>query len=80
MGSLTSMMNDLYDDYVYFCKILNIKPVGLYNGGKKSFLVHEDELLEQIKFKSKEDFYAVLRKAENRDKKIQEILDDTMGL
>jgi hypothetical protein len=79
MGSLTSMINDLYDDYVYFCKTLNVESVGMHDN-KISFLIHEYQLLEKIGFKTKEDFYEVLRKAENRDKKIKEILDDKMHM
>jgi hypothetical protein len=72
MGSILSSIYDDYDDYEHFCNTLKVEPVSIY-----SFHKHESDLLKQIGFKSKEDFYDVLRKSENRDKKIQEILNDT---
>ena len=59
MGSLTSMINDLYDDYVYFCKTLNVESVGMHVGmhdNKITFLLHEYQLLEKIVCKKKEYF------------------------
>lgn len=76
MGSIISAINDDYDDYESFCKLIGVKPVSIYN----HFYIHEKELLNNLGFKRLEDYYATLRKAEERDKKIDDILNDKMGM
>jgi FMN phosphatase YigB (HAD superfamily) len=72
MGSLISAIYDDYDDYEYFCKLLKVKSVNIHNG----FYEHQAELLKDLGFKHLSDYYAALRKAEDRDKKINSILGD----
>ena len=76
MGSIISAINDDYDDYESFCKLIGVKPVSIYN----HFYIHEKELLNNLGFKRLDDYYATLRKAEERDKKIDDILNDKMGM
>jgi hypothetical protein len=77
MGSSISAIYDDYDDYEYFCKTLGVEIISI-NGNSKysSFYVHEQELLDNLGFKHLSDYYAALRKAENRDKQIDNILND----
>jgi len=77
MGSSISAIYDDYDDYEAFCKTLGIESLG-FNGNSKfsSFYAHEDFLLKELGFKHIRDYYAALRKAEHRDKQINDILDD----
>lgn len=70
MSDGISNMYDNYDDYKYICKVNNIKPVGVYDG----FYEHEDKILEGLGFKTKYKYFDYLRKAEERDRKINKIL------
>ena len=63
-------MYDDYDDYEAICMSHNIKPVDI----NENFHKHEDEILRKIGFDSKYEYYDSLRKAENRNKKINDIL------
>ena len=76
MGSSISAIYDDYDDYEHFCKHLGVETV--YLGSKrngKSFYDHQRELLQELGFNHIMDYYAMLRKAEERDKRIDEILE-----
>jgi hypothetical protein len=68
MGDSRSKYYDDLDDYNHFCKILGVKT-------KDDFYKHERLLLEELGFKNKYDYYASLRKAEVRDKKIDSIIN-----
>lgn len=68
MGDSRSAYYDDLDDYNHFCKTLGVKT-------KDDFYEHERLLLEELGFKSKYDYYASLRKAEVREKKIDSIIN-----
>ena len=68
MGDSRSAYYDDLDDYNHFCKTLGDKT-------KDDFYEHERLLLEELGFKSKYDYYASLRKAEVREKKIDSIIN-----
>jgi hypothetical protein len=68
MGDSRSAYYDDLDDYNHFCKTLGVKT-------KDGFYEHERLLLEELGFKSKYDYYASLRKAEVREKKIDSIIN-----
>ena len=68
MGDSRTKYYDDWDDYRDFCDSLKIQP-------KDDFYGHERLLLEELGFKSKYDYYASLRKAEVRDKKIDSIIN-----
>jgi len=72
MGSSISAIYDDYDDYEYFCKVLKVDTRSIYG----DFYEHQAELLKDLGFKHLSDYYAALRKAEDRDKKIDSILGD----
>jgi len=72
MGSIISKINDDYDDYKYFCKILKVESMNCVGG----FYEHQKELLNQLGFKCIEDYYAMLSKAKNRENNINDILND----
>jgi hypothetical protein len=72
MGSSISRIYDDYDDYEHFCKRIGVKPVDIYD----SFYKHETELLNNLGYKNLHDYYEVIRKAESRNKKIDEILGE----
>jgi hypothetical protein len=67
MGSSASKYYDDWDDYKFFCKKLGVQT-------KDDFYEHESQLLEELGFKNKYDYYASLRVAEARDKKIDLII------
>ena len=69
-------MYDDHDDYKHFCKDIGVEPLGIYSSGGKSFYEHEKELLEQLGFKYLHDYYYAMRKAEERDKQIDSIIND----
>ncbi len=71
-----SAIYDDYDDYEYFCKVLNIEPVEIRSSKGESFYDHESKLLKELGFKNKYDYYAALRKSKERDEKINDILDE----
>jgi hypothetical protein len=68
MGDSRSAYYDDLDDYNHFCKTLGVMT-------KDDFYEHERLLLEELGFKNKYDYYASLRKAEVRDKKIDSIIN-----
>lgn len=70
MSDSISHMYDDYDDYKYICEVNNIKPVGVYDG----FYKHEDIILKDLGFKTKYKYFDYLRKVNERDKKINEVL------
>lgn len=72
MGSIISAIKDDYDDYKYFCEVLGIKTESINN----FFYDHEKSILKKLGFKTKEDYYAMLRKAEHRENQINTILYD----
>jgi hypothetical protein len=72
MGSSISRIYDDYNDYEYFCKRIGAKPVNIHD----SFHKHETELLNNLGYKNLHDYYEVIRKAEARNKKIDEILGE----
>lgn len=67
MRDLISKYYDDWDDYKDFCESLKIQP-------KDDFYTHQRELLKELGFKHLNDYYASLRKAEIRDKKIDSLL------
>jgi hypothetical protein len=67
MGSLASKYYDDWDDYKEFCKFLGVET-------KHDFYTHEEELLKQLGFKNKSEYYQSLRKSEIRNKKIESLL------
>ena len=71
MGSSLSAIYDDYDDYEHFCGVLKIKPLSIYG----SFYDHQNELLADLGFKHLMDYYAAVRKAAERDKQINSILE-----
>lgn len=76
MGSIITAIRDDYDDYKSFCELIGKDPVYIFD----EFYVHRDKILKQIGFKTIHDFYDMLIKAENRDEKIRQILDDSVGM
>jgi len=72
MGSSMSKINDDYDDYIYFCKVLGVDTVGF----RESFYDHESKLLENLGFKNKYDYYAMLDKTKKRETIINNILNE----
>lgn len=69
MGDSRSKYYDDLDDYNHFCETLGVEKK------ENSFYEHEDQLLKELGFTSKYDYYASLRKAEVRDKKIDSIIN-----
>ena len=72
MSDGISNMYDNYEDYKHICKVNKINPVGVYN----VFYSHEDKILKDLGFKNKHEYYKHLRKVEERDKKINKILNE----
>jgi hypothetical protein len=69
MGSIISKINDDYEDYLYICEELNILPKEMCN-----MYNHEREILKEIGFSSKYDFFKSLIRSEEIDSKISDIL------
>ena len=69
MGDSRSKYYDDLDDYNHFCETLGVERQ------MDDFYKHERLLLEELGFKNKYDYYASLRKAEVRDKKIDSIIN-----
>jgi hypothetical protein len=67
MGSSVSKYYDDLDNYNHFCKVLGVET-------KDDFYTHERELLKELGFRNKYDYYTSLRKAEIREKKINSVL------
>lgn len=76
MGSIISAIRDYYDDYKSFCELIGKEPVSILEG----FYAHRDKILKEIGFKTIHDFYDMLIKAENREEKIRQILDDSVDM
>jgi hypothetical protein len=68
IGSMRKGCDHDLDDYNHFCKTLGVLT-------QDDFYKHERLLLEELGFKNKYDYYASLRKAEVRDKKIDSIIN-----
>ena len=69
MGSIISKINDDYEDYLYICDKLNIFPKEMHNMYK-----HESEILKEIGYNSKYDYFKSLIRSEEIDNKISDIL------
>lgn len=71
MGSLASRYYDDWDDYKEFCESLVVET-------KDDFYKHEKELLEELGFKNKSEYYLSIRKSEIRNKKIESLLNNSI--
>ena len=54
MGDSIKAIYEAYDDYVYICEKLNIKPLGIRDD--RSFLDHEDEIFKKYNVKNIYEF------------------------
>jgi len=70
MGSLMSKIRDDYDGYIHFCDTLGIKSKEM-----SEMFKHEIEILNSLGFKSRYEYYDHLRKIEQRDNKIDSIIE-----
>lgn len=81
MGSSISKIYDDYDDYEVFCETIGVKSINIDGNSEfSSFYKHEDYLLKQLGYKNIQDYYSMLRKAGERDKKIDSIFDDEVDM
>jgi len=70
MGSLMSKIRDDYDGYLYLCEV-----IGIESKEMSKMFEHEVEILNSLGFKSRYDYYEHLRKIEQRDNKIDSIIE-----
>jgi len=70
MGSLMSKIRDDYDGYIHLCDTLGIKSKEM-----SEMFEHEIEILNSLGFKSRYEYYDHLRKIEQRDNKIDSIIE-----
>ena len=70
MGSSISAIYDDYDDYEFICNTLEVKPKDINH-----MYDHLREILNQRGYNSKYDYFSHLRKMEDRNKKIDSILN-----
>ena len=71
MGDSRSKYYDDYDDYRNFCESLNIHSKMRFS----DFYKHQRDLLKDLGFKSLYEYYENLKVIENRDNKINQILE-----
>lgn len=69
MGDSTNTYYDDLDDYKNFCEVLGVEIK------MDDFYKHERQLLEELGFASKYDYYVSLRRSEVRNRKIDSILN-----
>ena len=65
-----SKIRDDYDGYIHFCDTLGIKSKEM-----SEMFKHEIEILNSLGFKSRYEYYDHLRKIEQRDNKIDSIIE-----
>jgi len=70
MGSSISAIYDDYDDYEFICNTLEIKAKDIDH-----MYDHLREILKERGYGSKYDYFAHLRKVEERHKKIDSIIN-----